>query len=101
MGAFVFTVLNKLCDVMPELLIGAAVDVVVNANQSLVGRVLGIEGRSGQLSALAAINVVVWLGESGTEYIAQILWRNLAQTVEHEARLDAYRHVQDLSLIHI
>ena len=36
-GAVIFTVLNKLCDVMPELLIGAAVDVVVRGDQSLVG----------------------------------------------------------------
>ena len=42
--------------------------------------------------------MVVWLGESGTEYVAQMLWRNLAQTIEHEARIDAYRHVQDLEL---
>ena len=42
--------------------------------------------------------MVVWLGESSTEYVAQILWRNLAQTIEHEARMDAYNHVQDLEL---
>jgi ATP-binding cassette subfamily B protein len=97
-GACVFTVINKLCDVMPELLIGAAVDVVVRGNGSVVGRVLGIENKAGQLTALAIINVIVWLGESSSEYVAQVLWRNLAQTVEHEARLDAYRHVQDLEL---
>jgi ATP-binding cassette, subfamily B, bacterial len=96
--AVIFTVFNKLCDVMPELLIGAAVDVVVRGDQSLVGTVLGIEGQAEQLTALAIINVIVWLGESGTEYVAQILWRNLAQTIEHEARMDAYNHVQDLEL---
>jgi ATP-binding cassette subfamily B protein len=83
---------------MPELLIGAAVDVVVRGDQSLVGTVLGIEGQAEQLTALAIINVIVWLGESATEYVAQILWRNLAQTIEHEARMDAYNHVQDLEL---
>src|SRR4051794_12444641 len=97
-GAIIFTVLNKLCDVMPELLIGAAVDVVVRGSQSLVGQVFGIEDQFTQLVVLAVINVIVWLGESGTEYIAQVLWRNLAQTVEHEARMDAYKHVQDLEL---
>ena len=96
--AVIFTVLNKLCDVMPELLIGAAVDVVVRGDQSFVGPVLGIEGQAEQLTALAIINVVVWLVESVTEYVAQILWRNLAQTIEHEARMDAYNHVQDLEL---
>ncbi|MBV9953536.1 MAG: ABC transporter ATP-binding protein [Acidimicrobiia bacterium] len=97
-GAIIFTVLNKLCDVMPELLIGAAVDVVVRGSQSLVGQVFGIDDKFRQLVVLAIVNVIVWLGESGSEYVAQVLWRNLAQTVEHEARMDAYRHVQDLEL---
>lgn len=97
-GAITFAVLNKLADVMPELLIGAAVDVVVREGDSFIGSLLGIESRTTQLVALAVINVVVWLIESGTELISQRLWRNLAQTIEHEARLDAYRHVQDLEL---
>ena len=42
--------------------------------------------------------MVVWIVESLTDYVAQILWRNLAQTIEHEARMDAYRHVQGLEL---
>ena len=96
--AMVFSVLNKLADVMPELLIGAAVDVVVRADQSIVGRVFGIEDRFDQLLVLAAINVGVWVVESATDYMAQLLWRNLAQTIEHEARMDAYRHVQRLEL---
>jgi ATP-binding cassette subfamily B protein len=96
--AMVFSVLNKLADVMPELLIGAAVDVVVRGDQSIVGRVFGIEDRFDQLLVLAAINVGVWVVESATDYMAQLLWRNLAQTIEHEARMDAYRHVQRLEL---
>jgi ATP-binding cassette subfamily B protein len=96
--ATVFAVLNKLCDVMPELLIGAAVDVVVRGDDSLVGKVFGVESLYEQLLILAGINFILWIGESVTEYAAQILWRNLAQTIEHEARLDAYRHVQRLEL---
>jgi ATP-binding cassette, subfamily B, bacterial len=97
-GAITASVVNKLADVMPELLIGAAVDVVVRGNDSIVARVFGVEDRYQQLVVLAAINVVVWIVESLTDYVAQILWRNLAQTIEHEARMDAYRHVQRLEL---
>jgi ATP-binding cassette subfamily B protein len=93
-----FSVLNKLADVMPELLIGAAVDVVVRGADSVVARVFGIEDQFTQLLVLAAINVAVWLVESSSEYVANLLWRNLAQTIEHEARMDAYRHVQRLEL---
>jgi ATP-binding cassette, subfamily B, bacterial len=93
-----FSVLNKLADVVPELLIGAAVDVVVRADDSLVATAFGVEDRFGQLVILAIINVAVWLIESASEFVANLLWRNLAQTIEHEARMDAYRHVQRLEL---
>jgi hypothetical protein len=46
------------------------------------------------------LNVVIWLLESATEYGYSLMWRNLAQTVEHEARMDAYAHVQRLELTH-
>src|SRR5690606_33445585 len=97
-GAITFSVLNKLADVAPELLIGAAVDVVVREGDSLVASVLGVEDRFHQLLALAVLNVLIWVAESVTDFVASVLWRNLAQTVEHEARMDAYRHIQELEL---
>jgi ATP-binding cassette subfamily B protein len=96
--ACVFSVLNKICDVAPELLIGVAVDVVVNEGESLVGKLTGIESRTSQLYLLAAVTVVVWVLESVTDYIADVLWRNLAQDIEHDLRMDAYRHIQELEL---
>jgi ATP-binding cassette subfamily B protein len=53
--------LNKLCDIMPELLIGAAVDVVVNEDRSFIGRIFGIEDRFTQLTVLAVITVIAWV----------------------------------------
>src|SRR5919112_964998 len=94
--AAVFSVLNKAFDVAPELLIGAAVDVVVNERQSFVGRVFGVEDRFDQLTILAVVNVVVWILESITDYLAEVGWRNLAQAIEHDSRMEAYRHVQEL-----
>jgi ATP-binding cassette subfamily B protein len=87
-----------LADVLPELVIGAAVDVVVRGADSFVGRAFDISGRFEQLLVLALINFIIWLIESVTEYIANLGWRNLAQTIEHEARMDAYRHVQELEI---
>ena len=94
--ATVFSVFNKLADVLPELVIGAAVDVVVRGADSFIGRAFGIADRFGQLVVLAGINFAIWVIESITEYIASLEWRNLAQTIEHDARMDAYRHVQEL-----
>ncbi len=96
--ATVLTVLNKVFDVFPEILIGVAIDVVVNGNDSFVADLTGVESRWGQLVVLAIVNAVVWIGESASEWGYMLLWRNLAQTVEHEARMEAYAHVQQLEL---
>ena len=96
--ATVFSILNKICDVAPELLIGVAVDVVVNEGRSLVERLTGIEDRYEQLYLLAGITVLVWVAETITDYIADLTWRNLAQDIEHDVRMESYRHVQELEL---
>ena len=97
-GAVVASTVNKVADVVPELLIGAAVDVVVRGDQSFVGEVLGVESRFAQLGWLAVINAVVWIVESLSQYVASVLWRGLAQGVEHDLRVEAYDHVQHLDL---
>ncbi|WP_372790316.1 ABC transporter ATP-binding protein [Paraconexibacter sp.] len=93
-----WSVLNKLFDIAPELLIGVAVDVVVRGDGSIVADVFGVDDRFHQLLVVGAINLVVWILESLTEYLAAIGWRSLAQTIEHEARMDAYAHVQRLEM---
>lgn len=97
-GAVVASTINKVADVAPELLIGAAVDVVVRGDASFVGELLGVESRYAQLGWIAVINVVVWIIESISDYIASVLWRGLAQGVEHDLRVEAYDHVQHLDL---
>ena len=96
--AVTMSVLNKVADVVPELLIGAAVDVVVRGEGSWAGEILGVESRYAQLGWLAAINVVVWIIESASQYVADVLWRGLAQGVEHDLRVDAYDHAQHLDM---
>ncbi len=97
-SAVIASTINTCADIVPELLIGAAVDVVVRGEASFVGEVLGVESRYAQLAWLAAINVVVWIIESVSQYIAEVLWRGLAQGVEHDLRVDAYDHAQHLHL---
>lgn len=91
------SVLNKIFDLAPPLLIGAAVDLVVERDDSWMAS-LGFETFNSQLWGLAAITVFVWVAESVFEFIFGVLWRNLAQTVQHELRLDTYGHVQGLEL---
>ncbi|MFT4262289.1 MAG: ABC transporter ATP-binding protein [Nocardioides sp.] len=96
--ALLLTTANKVADVVPELLIGVAVDVVIRGSDSWVSAWFGVESRAAQLAWLAAINVVVWVAESATEYAAEVLWSGLAQEVEHTLRVEAYDHVQALPM---
>ncbi len=95
--ASICSVMNKLFDVMPEILIGIAIDVVVRQKASFVAQ-LGIEDPAWQLGLLGGLTLVIWILESLFEYLYLVLWRNLAQDLQHSMRLDAYEHVQKLDL---
>lgn len=91
------SVINKLLDLAPPVLIGLAVDVVVQRNQSWLAG-FGIVSVPGQLGVLAVLSFLIWSGESLFEYLYGLLWRNLAQTMQHELRLEGYDHLQRLEM---
>jgi ATP-binding cassette subfamily B protein len=96
-SAAIFTVLNQLCDLAPAYLIGIAVDVVVEQQDSLIAR-FGVTNAIAQLGVLSLITLLVWSLESLFEFLYDRQWRNLAQTLQHELRLDTYSHLQELEL---
>ena len=75
------------------LLIGLAVDVVVQREESFLAG-FGIEDAWHQLILLSVLTFLIWGLESLFEYFYGVLWRNLAQTVQHELRLETFSHVQ-------
>ena len=87
------SVTNKIWDLAPPLLIGLAVDVVVERDDSFLAS-LGIPDPWHQLILLSVLTFAIWGLESLFEYFYGVLWRNLAQTVQHELRLDTFAHVQ-------
>ena len=91
--AILCSILNKIWDLAPPLLIGIAVDVVVQKEDSLLAD-WGIIDHWNQLIVLAVATFVIWGLESLFEYFYAILWRNLAQTVQHNLRLVTFDHVQ-------
>ncbi len=91
------SVLNKIFDLAPPALIGAAIDVVVQREDSLIAS-FGITDVQDQLIWLAVVTVLIWGLESLFQYLQEWLWRNLAQTIQHEMRLDAYGHIQSLDM---
>ncbi len=95
--AMACSVLNKLFDLAPPVLIGLAVDVVVQQDNAWLAR-FGFTTVPTQLAVLAVLSFVVWSAESSFEYLLGLLWRNLAQTLQHQLRVEAYDHLQQLEM---
>ena len=95
--ASICSLLNKFFDLAPPALIGIAVDVVVKQQDSLLAQ-WGIKDVFWQLAIITLLSAIVWALESLFEYAYDYLWRNLAQDIEHDLRLEAYSHLQELEL---
>ncbi|MBT8206927.1 MAG: ABC transporter ATP-binding protein [Acidimicrobiia bacterium] len=95
--ATIYSFLNKLFDLAPPLLIGAAVDIVVRRENSILAD-FGVEDTRTQIVVLAVMTFTIWGLESFFQYVSSLKWRNLAQSIQHELRMDAYGHVQGLEL---
>ncbi len=89
-----FSILNKVFDLAPPVLIGVAVDIVVADQKSLIARA-GVEDSLDQLIILLFATLFIWALESLFEYLQKKNWRNIAQTLQHDMRLDAYRNLQN------
>ncbi|MEC4818667.1 MAG: ABC transporter ATP-binding protein [Scytonema sp. PMC 1069.18] len=89
------SIINKVLDLAPPWLIGIAVDILVKQQDSFIAK-LGVEDVFWQFSLLSFVTVIIWILESTFEYGFDRLWRNLAQNIQHDLRLDAYNHLQEL-----
>ena len=93
----VYSILNKIFDIAPEILIGIAVDSVVKQEHSWLAD-MGFKDTSTQLMILGVLTFFIWSFESLFQYLYSIKWQNLAQTLQHSLRLDTYAHVQNLDI---
>ncbi|MEI7985409.1 MAG: ABC transporter ATP-binding protein [Armatimonadota bacterium] len=96
--ATTYSTLGKVMDVVPEILIGAVIDVIVRGQGSFFAVQFGITDRWQQLLLLTIANAFCWIFESLFGYLSALTWRNLSQTIEHELRTDLYSHVQNLEV---
>ncbi len=91
------SVLNKIFDLAPPVLIGLAVDVVSRQGNSWLSG-FGFASVPSQLGVLALLSFILWSAESLFEYGQRLLWRNLGQRVQHELRIEAWDHLLSLDL---
>ncbi len=95
--ATISSFLNKLFDLAPPALIGIAVDVVVKHEDSIIAQ-WGVKDVFWQLAIITGLSAIIWALESIFEYAYDYLWRNLAQNIQHDLRLEVYSHLQELEL---
>lgn len=97
--ATICSILNKICDIVPEILIGISIDVIVNQQNSIIAK-LGIINPYHQLYLVGGVTMLFWILESVFEYLYSITWRNLAQDIQHNLRLKTYAKIQDMDLVY-
>jgi len=95
--ATLYSVINKIFDIAPEILLGIAVDVVTSSNDNFLDY-FGVHGSEDQVVTLAVLTFGIWAFESIFQYMYMVGWRNIAQSIEHDIRLDLYRNVQSLDM---
>lgn len=78
------------------MLIGVAVDTVVKRQDSFLAG-LGIPSVEMRIFALGGLTALIWIFESASEYGYSVKWRNLAQRLQHDLRLDERNAVGQLS----
>ncbi len=93
--ASTYSVINTTLDLAPPWLVGIAVDILVQQQDSFIAK-FGIKEVVWQFALLSLITVIVWIFESLSQYAYDRIWRNLAQNIQHNLRLDAYNHLQEL-----
>ncbi len=91
------SILNKIFDLAPPVLIGISIDVVIREKASWLSS-YGFTSVPTQLLVLAFASFLIWSAESFFEYLYALLWRNLAQRTQHNLRIEAYDHMQKLEM---
>ena len=93
----VYSILNKLFDLAPPVLIGVAIDIVVEGNESFLAS-LGIPERRRQLVILAIFTFIIWGLESLFDYLSAVTWRGISQDIEHSLRTETFGNVLSLDM---
>jgi ATP-binding cassette subfamily B protein len=93
----IFSVLNKVFDLAPPVLIGIAIDIVVEGSESFLSG-FGFEDRRQQLIVLAILTFVIWGLESLFDYLSAVTWRGISQDIEHSLRTETFNNVLTLDM---
>ncbi|HEV7667691.1 MAG TPA: ABC transporter ATP-binding protein [Thermoanaerobaculia bacterium] len=88
------SVLNKILDLMPPLLVGWVIDSLRGQPPHWIARLAGTSDAWSLAVVLAALSVAIFFFESLFQWGYQHYFMTLAQEVQHDLRLDAYERIQ-------
>jgi ATP-binding cassette, subfamily B, bacterial len=92
-----YSITSTIFYVIPEIILGFAVDTVINTQHSYLSS-YGLKSARSQLIFLGGLTVLAYLLEATFEYLYSIEWKNLAQLIQYKLRIDTYDHVQRLDI---
>ena len=88
------SVVNKILDLMPPLLVGWVIDTVQDQPPAWITSVAGTTDAWSLAVFLAVLAVAIFALESLFQWCYQYGFLTLAQKVQHHLRTDAYNHIQ-------
>lgn len=94
-AASAWSILNKVLDLMPPILVGWVIDSVRREPPEWITWVMDTSEPFPLAAFLAGLGVGVFALESLFQWLYQRGFMRLAQQVQHELRVDAYSHIQN------
>jgi ATP-binding cassette subfamily B protein len=88
------SIANKILDLMPPLLVGWVIDSLRGSPPSWISSLAGTRDPWSMAVVLAGLSVAIFFFESLFEWLYQGAFRTLAQTVQHDLRMDSYNQIQ-------
>jgi ATP-binding cassette subfamily B protein len=88
------SVVNKILDLMPPIIVGWLIDSVNGNTPAWIADFFGINDVLGIALFFGVLIVIIFGVESFTEWLLKLGFMRLAQRVQHDLRMDAYKQLQ-------
>ncbi|HEV2855477.1 MAG TPA: ABC transporter ATP-binding protein [Thermoanaerobaculia bacterium] len=89
------SVLNKILDLMPPLLVGWVIDSLRGKPPGWIASLAGTRDPWSMALVLSGLSVVIFFFESLFQWMYQAGFMTLAQRVQHDLRMDVYNRIQE------
>eukprot|EP00050_Salpingoeca_kvevrii_P015567 m.48017 g.48017 ORF g.48017 m.48017 type:complete len:579 (-) comp6398_c0_seq2:427-2163(-) len=88
------SVVNKIFDLMPPVMVGWVIDTVEGDAPGWVDTFADMDDPTSVAFVLGGLILIVHFFESVFEFVFRLLFMTLAQDIQHDLRMDVYMHLQ-------